>query len=323
MSQHFLVSAASRTLKVKDIYAMGEAKAYEKFCELRWASTEGEPVCPDCGSLEHYKITTRRRFKCVDCKHQYSVTSGTIFSSRKMSFTDLLVGMCLFANAVKGVSALQFARDMGCNAKTGFVMLHKIREAVASETQDTTLAGEIEIDGAFFGGHVRPANLKENRIDRRLGENKSGKRRVVIALRQRAGRTLPFVSTSEAHGVLIAARVVDKDSIARLLPTKPRIGTRSMRNTRRRGSIIRRHTASTASTPIRLKAISPGFAAWCGANIITCLRVIFISMQMKPPGKKITAASTTARSHIARSAWRWRIHAAGISPATGTAEATT
>ena len=42
--------------------------------------------------------------------------------------------------------------------------------------------------------------------------NQSGKRRVVVALRQRGGRTLPFVATSEAHGVLIASKVVEKNS---------------------------------------------------------------------------------------------------------------
>jgi transposase-like protein len=191
---------------------MGEDKAYETFCKLRWASTEGEPTCPHCGSLSAYKITTRRRFKCADCSKQYSVTSGTIFASRKMAFTDLLTGLCPFANAVKGVSSLQFARDMGCNAKTAFVMLHKIREAVASETKNAKLFGEIEIDGAYFGGHIRPANLKENRIDRRLSQHETGKRRVVVALRQRNGRTLPFVTKSEAHGVVIASGVVQKNS---------------------------------------------------------------------------------------------------------------
>src|SRR5580700_9090506 len=134
MSQHFLISAKSRTLSIKDIRAMGEDKAYETFCKMRWASNDGQPVCPKCGSVEYYKMTRARRFKCAGCCHQFSATSGTIFSSRKMSFTDLLMGLCLFANAVKGVSSLQFARDMGCNAKTAFVMLHKIREAVASET---------------------------------------------------------------------------------------------------------------------------------------------------------------------------------------------
>jgi transposase-like protein len=212
MAQHFLVSAKSRTLSVRDVRAMGEEKAYETFCKLRWSASDGEPSCPRCGSLRAYKVTRGRRLKCGDCKHQYSATSGTIFASRKMSYVDLLTGLCLFANAVKGVSSLQFARDMGCNAKTAFVMLHKLRESVASETKNIMLSGEIEIDGAFFGGSIRPANLKEDRIDRRLGHHQTGKRRVVIALRQRKGRTVPFVSTSEAHGVLIADRAVKPGS---------------------------------------------------------------------------------------------------------------
>jgi len=212
MSQHFLVSARSRTLSLKDIYAAGEEKNYETFCNLRWEATGGEPTCPRCGSLDHYKITTRRRFKCAACGHQYSVTSATIFSNRKLSYTDLLAGLCLFANAVKGVSSLQFARDMGINAKSAFVMLHKIREAVAAETKNAKLIGEIEIDGMYQGGSVRPANLAENRVDRRLAANQSGKRRVVVALRQRGGRTLPFVATSESHGVMIAAKVIEKNS---------------------------------------------------------------------------------------------------------------
>jgi transposase-like protein len=212
MSQHFLLSAASRTLSLRAIYAAGEEKNYATFCELRWEKTGGQPHCPKCGSLDHYKISTRRRFKCADCYTQYSATSGTLFASRKLSFTDLLAGMCLFANAVKGVSALQFARDMGINSKSAFVWLHKIREAVAAETANTKLFGEIEIDGAHVGGSIRPANLAVNRIDRRLARHQTGKRRVVVALRQRGGRTLPFVATSEAHGVLIAKRVVDKAS---------------------------------------------------------------------------------------------------------------
>lgn len=212
MAQHFLVSAKSRTLDLRTIYAAGEEANYATFCKLRWEKTDGEPNCPRCGSLDHYKISSRRRFKCADCSHQYSVTSGTVFSARKLSFTDLLAGLCLFANAVKGVSALQFARDMGINAKSAFVMLHKIREAVAAETKNTKLMGEIEIDGMYQGGKIRPANLAANRVDRRLASNQTGLRRVVVALRQRGGRTLPFVAMSEAHGVQIAAKVVDKAS---------------------------------------------------------------------------------------------------------------
>ncbi|GHB05033.1 hypothetical protein GCM10009069_29470 [Algimonas arctica] len=118
--QHFLLSAKSRSLSLKAIYKMGEAKAYETFCQLRWPETDGEAVCPRCGCVESYKITTRRKFKCKGCHHQYSVASGTILHSRKLDFTDLLAAVCLFVTGSKGMSAVQFSRTMDVQYKTAW-----------------------------------------------------------------------------------------------------------------------------------------------------------------------------------------------------------
>jgi transposase-like protein len=211
MTQHFLLSAAARTLSLKEIYKGGEEKAYETFKRIRWA--DGEPVCPDCGCVETYEIKTRRKFKCSACYRQFSVTSGTIFASRKLDYVDLLAAICLFVNAVKGISASQLCRDLDVQYKTAFVLSHKLREAMAAEVAETTLEGEVEIDGAYFGGHIKPANHVENRVDRRLAEHQTGTRRVVVALRQRKGRTRTFVTLSEAEGVEIAAKVVSRKSV--------------------------------------------------------------------------------------------------------------
>jgi transposase-like protein len=208
MSGHFLLSAKARSLSLKAIYRDGEDKAYDTFRRLRWPETNGEAVCPRCGCCESYGITTRRRFKCKACLHMYSVTSGTIFASRKLAFTDLLAGIAIFVNAVKGLSALQLSRDLNVQYKTAWVLAHKIREALASEMQGFGLSGEVEIDGAYFGGHIRPENRKEDRIDRRLKEHQTGRRRVVVALRERQGRTRTFVVHSEAEGVEIARKHV-------------------------------------------------------------------------------------------------------------------
>lgn len=204
MTQHYLLSAASKTLKLKDIYRAGEEAAYAMFRALRWPETDGEAVCPRCGCCEAYDIATRRKFKCKACYHQFSVTSGTIFASRKLSFMDMLAAICIIANASKGLSAVQLSRDVGVQYKTAFVLAHKIREALARETTETKLDREVEIDGAYFGGKIRPANHETKRVDRRLAQHQTGKRRVVIALRQRKGRTLTFVRRSEAEGVSIA-----------------------------------------------------------------------------------------------------------------------
>jgi len=199
--QHFLLSAAARTLSLKAVFQMGEAKAYETFRAMRWPETDGVAVCPRCGCYETYDISTRKRFKCVACHHQFSVTSGTIFASRKMSYTDLLAAIVIFVNGAKGVAALQLSRDLDCQYKTAFVLTHKLREAMAAEMAGRQLNGIVEIDGAYFGGHVKPENRKEDRKDRRLKVNSSGKRQCVVIMRERKGRSLPFVVRNEGDAV--------------------------------------------------------------------------------------------------------------------------
>ena len=208
MAQHFLLSAKARTLSLRSIFAAGEEVNYKTFCKLRWKETYGAPVCPRCGGLDAYSITTRRKFKCKACYHQFSVTSGTILAWRKMSFTDLMAAICIIINGAKGVSALQLARDLDCQHKAAFVLAHKLREAMASEIVGETVSGTVEVDGAYFGGKIRPANLKENRRDRRLAENQNGKRRVVVIARERQGRTITTVAKTEADGVAVVAKVV-------------------------------------------------------------------------------------------------------------------
>ena len=90
MAQHFLLSAAARTLSLKEIYEGGEEVAYGRLCLLRWPATNGKPVCPRCAWPEAYVLSSRRKYKCKACHHQFSLTSGTIFASRKLAFVDLL-----------------------------------------------------------------------------------------------------------------------------------------------------------------------------------------------------------------------------------------
>ena len=175
--------------------------------------------------MEFYDLKARRRFKCAACHYQFSATSETIFASRKLSFVDLLGAICLFVNASKGMSVVQLSRDLGVQysrrrpwpeathaPETAFVLMHKLREAMARETANARLKGDIEIDGACFGGHVRPTNAKKDRIDRRLLNNRRGKRRVVVALRQRGGRTLTRAFLREAEGVSFARECIEPGS---------------------------------------------------------------------------------------------------------------
>jgi transposase-like protein len=80
-------------------------------------------------------------FKCKACEKQFSVTSGTLFSSRKLPMRDYLLAIAIFVNGAKGVSALRLSRDLDCQYKTAFVLAHKLREAMASEHKSKVLRG--------------------------------------------------------------------------------------------------------------------------------------------------------------------------------------
>lgn len=160
MAQRFLLSAQARTLSLASIYKAGEDAAYATFCRMRWAETDGAPVCPRCGGLKAYDVKGRRKFKCAACAHQFSVTSGTIFASRKMAFTDLCAAIVLCVNAVKGLSALQLGRDIDCQYKTAWVLAHKLREALASEVEGVQLAGEVEVDAPTSAARSAPPTTR-------------------------------------------------------------------------------------------------------------------------------------------------------------------
>jgi transposase-like protein len=202
MSQHFLLSAKARTLSLARVMRLSDAEAYLTFKQVRWP--EGIH-CPRCGSVAAYEYASRPIFKCKDCSAQFSVTTGTIFASRKLKHRDILAAIAIFVNGAKGISALQLSRDLDVQYKTAFVLAHKIREAMGAGSKGRKLSGHVEIDGAYFGGHIRPENRKEDRRDRRLAENQTGKRRAVVVMRERDGNTLTTVCEREDDAVPVVA----------------------------------------------------------------------------------------------------------------------
>lgn len=118
------------------------------------------------------------RWRCKD----FSLTSGTLFAFHKLALRIYLAAIVIFVNEVKGKSALAPSRDLDVQYKTTFLLAHKIREAMAAEMNSAVIGGAgrtVEVEGCYVGGHVRQENAKENRKDRRLAANQTGKRRMV------------------------------------------------------------------------------------------------------------------------------------------------
>ncbi|WP_188129321.1 IS1595 family transposase [Rhizobium sp. RU20A] len=101
----------------------------------------------------------------------------------------------------EGKSALQLSRELGCQYKTAWVLLMKMREAISTRRFRMMLEGEIHIDGKYAGGHIKPENRKEDRVDRRRAENRNNKRLTILTLREKKpfgrGQTLTRVIRSE------------------------------------------------------------------------------------------------------------------------------
>src|SRR4051794_4508147 len=203
MAQHFLLSAAARSLSAAKIMRMSDGAVVDVFLRLRWPQTDGKPVCPGCGGMICYtcpRSADRPRWRCKACRRDFSITSGTLFAHHKLPLRTYLLAVIAFCNEVKGKSMLALSRELDVQYKTAFVLAHKLREAMASSSKALRIGGvgrEVELDGAYFGGHVRPANLTADRVDRRLTENQSGTRQLVVVMRERGGPTLVQVVPAE------------------------------------------------------------------------------------------------------------------------------
>lgn len=219
MAQHFLLSRSAKTLSLAEVFRMSDAEAETRFRALRWPETQGAPVCPHCGGLDAYEARRANgalRFRCKACAKDFTITSGTLFASHKLPLRGYLAAIAIFCNEVKGKSMLAMSRDLGLSYKSAFVLCHKLREAMAEELRGRVIGGEgriAEIDGGYFGGYVKPANKKENRRDRRLASNQTGKRQVVVIARERGGNSVASVHRNEAEAVAFVSRRVAQNTI--------------------------------------------------------------------------------------------------------------
>jgi transposase-like protein len=202
MQQHFLLTAAARTLTLASVARMSDEEAVRVFVRLWWPDNRGDAYCPHCRCLTVYACRRRNgapRWRCKACRMDFSVTSGTLFAFHKTPLRSHLMAIAIFANEVKGKSMLALSRDLGTQYKTAFVLAHKIREAMSTEIRKSAIGGEgkrAEVDGGDFGGYVKPANRRENRRDRRLRQHQSGKRKVVVVIRERGPTAIRFEVSS-------------------------------------------------------------------------------------------------------------------------------
>ena len=126
-----------------------EDHCYQWLFDTRWPDGF---VCPKCNGREYWSIATRALYKCSDCKHQVSLTAGTIFHKTRTPLMKWFMLIFRMATSKTGVSINEMKRELEIkDYKTIWTMAHKVRKAMADRDAKYKLAGLVEVDESFFG----------------------------------------------------------------------------------------------------------------------------------------------------------------------------
>ena len=161
VSIHFLHSRAARTLTLAFVFRMTETQAEKMFRKIRWSET----MALRCArivvvwSIFRPSPVGLLRFRCKAVLAR-TLASLAVRCSRPQSPVALyLAAIAVFMNEVKGKNALALSRDLGMSHKACWVLLHKVREAMAEEFKGRKLGGDgkvCEVDGMYAGGYQNP-----------------------------------------------------------------------------------------------------------------------------------------------------------------------
>lgn len=116
--------------------------------KLRWP--EGF-VCPACKTSTVPWRASRGRLACQSCRHQASVTAGTIFDKTRTPLTTWFEAAWHLSTAKNGMSAKTLERTLGTKYRVAWTMLQRFRVAMV-DAERKQLSGNIEVDETFIGG---------------------------------------------------------------------------------------------------------------------------------------------------------------------------
>ena len=185
-----------------------EESCIKYFEKMRW---DGKVVSPYDPASKVYKCSNGK-YKCKNTGRYFDVKTGTAFANTKIPMRAWFYTMMLFLSHKRGVSSCQLARDLGITQKTAWNMLHKIRQYMAMENEQT-LSGEVEIDETFVGGKNKNRH-KDKKVERCQG--RSFKDKVpVFGILERGGKVIAKVvpNTQAKTLVPIIKEYVKEESV--------------------------------------------------------------------------------------------------------------
>ena len=128
-----------------------DTACWEYLAQSRWP--EGF-LCPKCGGRKYWVIPKPFGYECIECGRRTSPMAGTAIHRSHMGIQEWFWAAYLVATHTPGLSAKQLQRQIACQYRTAWFMLHRLRRAMVNDAR-SKLAGNVEADETIVGGPVR------------------------------------------------------------------------------------------------------------------------------------------------------------------------
>lgn len=188
-----------RTLQEAVVFFADADNAFDWAVARRWPDGVR---CPLCDSAKNSFYASRKIWRCMDCKQQFSVRVGTIFEDSPISLGKWYMAIWMLMSCKNGVSSYEIHRAIGVTQKTAWFMLHRIRAAVKAKSFDKKLAGIVETDECFIGG-----------LFKNMHESKRAEIRAANTPKKRGGIGKTIVQAVLERGGEIRAHVIENLTI--------------------------------------------------------------------------------------------------------------
>jgi transposase-like protein len=173
--------------------------------DIRWRDGF---VCSSCGEPGEAFRGSRGRWICRHCRHQSSVTAGTIFDKTRTPLRSWLAAVWYVVNQKQGVNALGLQRVLGLGSyQTAWAMLHRLRRAMIRPGRER-LHGVVEVDESFVGRSLSATGPAVKR--RKQYANQADLRHTIVAIAVE-------IKTTKGFGRIRLRRIADT-STASVLP---------------------------------------------------------------------------------------------------------
>ena len=154
---------APKTLQEAIQYFTDEQVCIDTFASLRWPDG---PECPDCRTKNPYYIKTQKRWKCRECRRQFSVKLNSVFEESPIPLQKWLPALWMLVNCKNGVSSYELGKALGISQKSAWFVLHRLRLGLKNNSLfklGGNDAGPVEVDETFVGGKKKNMH-KEKKV---------------------------------------------------------------------------------------------------------------------------------------------------------------